>query len=187
MVFSNIISDWIISWIEKDLKSGKIQETNLLPKKEEFAYLLGVSVGTVQNALRIVEDKGYVESKQKIGTMIKNPTSQKLVSNPMRKLTSKRDTCINLIKKYIIDNHLKLGQIMPSSRILANITGASANTTRLALEKLCLNGILEHSNHDIKDTKLINMESVDSISRNGLYYFESYSYKYKKSTENIED
>ncbi|TFJ72013.1 PDDEXK family nuclease [Carnobacterium maltaromaticum] len=39
----------------------------------------------------------------------------------------------------------------------------------------------------IKDTKLINMESVDSISRNGLYYFKSYSYKYKKSTENIED
>ena len=79
-----VISDWIISWIKKDLEQGKIKETDLLPKKEEWAYLLGVSVGTIQNALRIVEDKGYVESKQKIGTMIKNP---KNVSNSIRKLT----------------------------------------------------------------------------------------------------
>src|SRR5574344_2516123 len=80
---TTIISEWIIDWIKEELKSGKIQEKNLLPKKEEFAYLFGVSVGTIQNSLRIVEDKGFVESKQRIGTIIKNP---KNITNPIRKL-----------------------------------------------------------------------------------------------------
>ena len=33
---SAVISDWIINWIKKDLEQGKIKETDLLPKKEEW-------------------------------------------------------------------------------------------------------------------------------------------------------
>lgn len=148
---TTVISDWIIDWIKESLSSGIAQEQNLLPKKEEFAYLLGVSVGTIQNALRMVEDRGFVESKQRIGTIIKNP---KNTTNPIRKLTSKRDNCIVMIKKYILDNKMKQGEKMPSSRVLANIIGASANTTRLALENLCFNGILEHDNKNSKESML---------------------------------
>ncbi|MDD3435793.1 MAG: GntR family transcriptional regulator [Candidatus Gastranaerophilales bacterium] len=135
-----VISQWLIDWIKADFTAGKIKETDLMPSKTELAYYLGISIGTMQNAFRYVEDKGYVESKQCIGTMIRDwrkPTSA------MRKLTSKRDICTDLIKKYVIENKIKIGQKIPSSRILAELIGFSSNTTRLALEKLCLSGILE--------------------------------------------
>lgn len=135
-----VISNWLISWIETDFKAGKIQETDLLPQKAELAYHLGVSIGTMQNAFRYIEDRGYVESKQCIGTMIRD---WKKTTLNVRKLTSKRDICTELVKKYIIDKKIKIGQKIPSARSLANIIKSSANTTRLALENLCSSGILE--------------------------------------------
>lgn len=138
---SVVIANWLIDWIETDFRAGKVKETDLLPQKAELAYHLGVSIGTMQNALRLVEDKSYVESKQRIGTMVRD---WKRSTPAVRKLTSKRDVCIDLIKKYIIDKKLKVGQKIPSSRVLANIIGTSPNTTRLALENLCSNQIIEH-------------------------------------------
>lgn len=137
-----VISNWLIDWIETDVKMGKIKETDLIPQKSEFAYHLGVSIGTMQNAFRYAEDKGYVESKQCIGTMIKDWKKPTL---NVRKLTSKRDICVDLIKQYIVDKKIKIGQKIPSSRILASVIKASANTTRLALENLCSMGILERN------------------------------------------
>lgn len=137
-----VIANWLIDWIEADFKAGEIKETDLLPQKADLAYHLGVSIGTMQNALRYVEDKGYVESKQRIGTMIKD---WKKSSLNIRKLTSKRDVCTDLIKKYIIENKIKIGQKIPSSRALANAIGASPNTARLALENLGSEGVLERN------------------------------------------
>ncbi|MBP3924189.1 GntR family transcriptional regulator [bacterium] len=134
------IGKWLMAWIDKDLKSGKIQTNTLIPSKPDFAYYLGVSIGTIQNALRYIEDLGYVESKQCIGTLIKDKDS---VEN-MRKLTSKREKAIDVIKKYIITNNYKKGQLLPSSRFLAGMIDCSPNTTRLALEYLGTQGILEH-------------------------------------------
>lgn len=137
-----VIANWLIDWIETDFKAGKIQETDLLPAKADFAYHLGISIGTMQNAFRYVEDKGYVESKQCIGTMIRD--WKKPVAS-VRKLTSKKDICVNLIKKYIVDKKLKQGQKLPSSRALAIAIGSSPNTTRLALENLCSQRVLERN------------------------------------------
>lgn len=136
-----VIANWLIDWIEADFKAGKIGESDLIPQKADLAYMLGVSIGTMQNAFRYVEDKGYVESKQCIGTMVRN---WKNAASSVRKLTSKRDICVDLIKKYIIENKVKIGQKIPSSRVLASLIGTSPNTTRLALENLCSMGILEH-------------------------------------------
>lgn len=135
-----VISNWLADWIETDFKEGSIKETDLLPQKADLAYHLGVSIGTMQNAFRYLEDKGYVESKQCIGTMVRDWKKPYL---NVRKLTSKRDICTDLIKKYIIEKKIKVGQKLPSSRILANLIGASPNTARLALENLCSSGILE--------------------------------------------
>lgn len=135
-----VIANWLAEWIETDFKEGKIKETDLLPQKADLAYHLGVSIGTMQNAFRYLEDKGYVESKQCIGTMIRDRKKPYL---NVRKLTSKRDVCTDLIKKYIIEKKIKVGQKLPSSRILANLIGASPNTARLALENLCSSGVLE--------------------------------------------
>lgn len=157
-----VIANWLIDWIEIDFKAGKIQETDLLPQKADFAYHLGVSIGTMQNALRYIEDKGYVESKQCIGTMIrdwKKPTQN------IRKLTSKRDICVDLIKKYITDKKLKPGQKIPSSRILANIIKISANTTRLALESLGSSGIIEHKYTSSSESCWVLKSTNFSISK----------------------
>lgn len=134
------ISEWIINWIKSDLKTGKIKVHNLLPTKADFAFMLGVSIGTVQNALRFVEDAGYVESKQCIGTIVKDRNS---VSD-IRKLTSKREIAIEDIKKYLKREKFKVGQNLPSSRNIAQEINSSPNTTSLALENLCVEGILEH-------------------------------------------
>lgn len=157
-----VIANWLIDWIETDFKNGKINETNLLPQKSEFAYHLGVSIGTIQNALRYVEDRGYVESKQCIGTMIRDWKKETL---NVRKLTSKRDICVDLIKNFIIDNKLKVNQKIPSSRVLANIIKASANTTRLALENLCSLGILEKQYASSSDSTWVVKSTEFSIPK----------------------
>lgn len=154
-----VIADWLIDWIETDFKAEKIKETDLLPQKADLAYHLGVSVGTMQNAFRHIEDKGYVESKQCIGTMIrdwKKPFSR------VRKLTSKRDVCSDLIKKYIIEKKLKEEQKLPSSRILAGLIGASPNTTRLALENLCSGGVLERKFNASNETNWV-VKTIDFL------------------------
>ncbi|MEE3348528.1 MAG: GntR family transcriptional regulator [Candidatus Gastranaerophilaceae bacterium] len=136
-----IIAKWMMNWIDSLLKAKDIKYGNLLPSKSDLAYHLGVSVGTIQNALRYLEDMNYVESKQRIGTMIKDRNSSGTAQ--FRKLTSKREIAIIEIKKFIITNKIKIGSKLPSSRALAALIGCSSNTTRLALENLGMNGILK--------------------------------------------
>lgn len=135
------IANWLMKWIKNDLTSGNIKANDLLPPKSDLAYLLGVSIGTIQNSLRYIEDLGYVESKQCIGTLVKDPENSE---QSLRKLTSKRELAIIEIKKFIIKHKYKIGQPLPSSRTISKDIGCSANTTRLALEFLGAIGIIEH-------------------------------------------
>ena len=159
---SDIIGNWLIDWIKQGLNSKKLVPNTLLPSKAEFAYAFGVSVGTIQNALRYIEDRGYVESKQRIGTIIKDKNSQ-----VFKKLTSKREIAIEKIKKYIISNNLKPNDSLPSSRVLAEITNCSANTTRLALEYLCKEKYLKHKKTNETGWFIQSTDfSVDEESKN---------------------
>ncbi len=135
------IANWLMKWIKNDIASGIIKTNDLLPPKSDLAYLLGVSIGTIQNSLRYIEDLGYVESKQCIGTLVKDPENSE---QSLRKLTSKRELAIIEIKKFIIKHKYKIGQQLPSSRTISKDIGCSANTTRLALEFLGATGIIEH-------------------------------------------
>ena len=135
-----LIASWLENWIREDLNAGKIKPNQLLPKKEDIAAYLGISTGTIQNAIRYVEDAGYVESKQRIGTMIKD---QNVKTNILRKQSSKRDGAINAIKKLILDKKFKVGENLPSSREISKILGSAPNTTRLALEYLSSAGIVK--------------------------------------------
>lgn len=139
----NIIASWLQNWIKNDLSAGKISTGNLLPQKADIAKYLGVSIGTVQNAIRYIEDNGYVESKQRIGTMIKDLNSS---DAQVRKQTSKRDRVIASIKKLIVDNNYKIDEALPSSREFSKMLGSTANTTRLALEHLSALGVVESKN-----------------------------------------
>lgn len=138
---SVVIAKWLMTWLDNDLESGKIQINNILPSKSEFAYLLGVSIGTMQNAFRYIEDMGYVESKQCIGTLVRNSKEK---TSTIRKLTSKRELAVEAIKRYILTDGFKIGSQLPSSRTIATIIGFSSNTTRLALEYLANHKIVKH-------------------------------------------
>lgn len=151
---SVIIGKWLAQWITSSLKAGKIQVNNILPSKSEFAYLLGVSIGTVQNAIRYIEDLGYVESKQCIGTLVKDYKDQSVT---IRKLTSKRDLAAEAIKRYILTDGFKVGSHLPSSRTIATIIDFSANTTRLALEYLASQNIICHRFKNPKDSTWVLM------------------------------
>ena len=129
------VGKWLMGVIKQGLKDGSMKFNDILPSKPEFAYLLGVSIGTMQNAFRYIEDLGYVESKQCIGTLVRN---YKQPVTTLRKLTSKRDMAASAIKRYIISEGLSVGTVMPSSAALAKIMGYTANTVRLAMENLSI-------------------------------------------------
>jgi DNA-binding GntR family transcriptional regulator len=136
-----LIAEWLKQWITSGLESGKLNEFCLMPRKADIAEYLGVSVGTVQNAIRFVEDEGYVESKQRIGTLIRDVNSDGL---RMRKQTSKRDQAVVAIKHLIMTSGVQPGEPLPSAREIAKSIGSAPNTTRLALEYLSGIGILEN-------------------------------------------
>ena len=74
--------------IDTALKTNLVKIGDLLPTKADLAYYLGVSLGTIQNVLKILEDKEYIYSKQRIGSIIKDKNDN---LSEMRKKTSKKD------------------------------------------------------------------------------------------------
>ena len=163
----SVIKKWIINWIKSALSCKKIKENDILPNKAEISEHLGVSIGTVQNAIRYVEDEGYLKSKQRLGTMISNSTNPILSDS---KSTSKRDKAVLAIKKAIVQKKCKLGKPVPSTRKMSEFLGISQNTTRLAYEYLCNIGILESmqmrgndSNWYLKQIPYVTAKEVKQI------------------------
>ncbi len=157
----SIIKKWLTDWIVSGIKKGGIKPNSLLPKKQDLAYYLGVSVGTIQNAVRCVEDAGFLESKQRIGTIIKETST----SNPIiRKAHSKREKVITQIKKYIIDKNILVGESLPSARFLAAEIGNSTNTIRLALDFLASQGIIEAKAFRSNDSNWI-LKNIPEFSK----------------------
>ncbi len=136
-----LIAEWLKEWISKGVANTTLNDNHLLPRKADIAKYLGVSVGTVQNAIRFIEDEGFVESKQRIGTIIRNPERE---NSRLRKLTSKRDQAVVAVKKLILDRNIQPTEALPSAREIARIIGSAPNTTRLALEFLASQDIVEN-------------------------------------------
>lgn len=135
---ANKIFNWLSDWIRESLAGGKIKPNDFLPPKGDLACHIGVSLGTMQNVFRMIEDIGLVESKQKIGTYIKAPDTQR-----SEKLTSKRDSACEIIKSYIIENKFKIGDRLLSTRKLSSVLNIPSTTVRIALNKLITEKIVE--------------------------------------------
>ena len=144
------ISAWLEKWIKTALKSGKIKYNDYLPPKGDFAFHIGVSLGTMQNVYRTLEDKGLIESKQKIGSYIKDSSTSNI-----EKLTSKREVVCEEIKKYIHENKFKSGDNLTSARMLSEILFIPFATIMSSLNCLVSEGIIE------KKGKLYIVKSVD--------------------------
>lgn len=150
---TDVISGWLMSKIDSALEDGRISFGQLLPKKAELAYLLGVSLGTIQNVLKILEDKGYIYSKQCIGSVIKNRSDMEL---KIRKQTSKKDLAQEKIKNYIKSHNLNKGDKLPVSRQIASEIDMTLNTVRGAILALISDNVVEYNQQKeliIKDTE----------------------------------
>lgn len=135
------IKKWIIDWILNLIQSKKVNNNDLLPNKSELSNYLGVSIGTVQNAIRFVEDEGYLKSKQRIGTMVSLSNAGNPIDD-MRKLTTKREKIIENIQALFIERNIRVNSPVPSTRKMSEYLNVSTNTVRLAYENLCAQGIL---------------------------------------------
>lgn len=134
----NKISEWLINWINMSLKAGTIKPYDYLPTKADLAFHIGVSLGTIQNVFRLVEDEGIIESRQKIGTYIKNKEDKKI-----EKLTSKREVAIETIKQHITEAEYKTGDKLLSARKLSKILAIPFATIRMAMNTLVSEGVVK--------------------------------------------
>jgi DNA-binding GntR family transcriptional regulator len=168
-----LIAAWLTQWITTGLNKGTLTEKHLLPLKQEIAEYLGVSIGTVQNAIRYVEDDGLVESKQRIGTLIRGTSANATTgettidASRVRKQTSKRDTAVVALQQYFVNAHFEIGQALPASRELAKVIGSAPNTTRLALEFLTAQGLLSSNNARGKKANWI-LQTLPNLEANQL-------------------
>ena len=134
---------WLTDWIVSSLQTKTLSVGDILPRKDVIARHLGISIGTVQNAIRYTEDKGFLQSKQRTGTAIANFKNYTGQTGDVKKQTSKRDVTVEKIKKYMIDNGINA--VMPAASVIAKKINVSANTVRLAYLYLCDTGFLEYS------------------------------------------
>jgi DNA-binding GntR family transcriptional regulator len=168
-----LIAAWLTQWITTGLSKGILTENHLLPLKQEIAGYLGVSIGTVQNAIRYVEDDGLVESKQRIGTLIRGSSANTTTGETtmdesrVRKQTSKRDTAVVALQQYFVKANFEVGQALPASRELAKVIGSAPNTTRLALEFLTVQGLLSSNNARGKKANWI-LQAIPNLEANQL-------------------
>ena len=132
---------WLKNWLEQSIKTNQIKYGDKLPLKEDLAFHIGVSTGTIQNVYRRLEDYGLVESKQRIGTFVINKNNNK--KNP--KMTSKKDSAIETLKIFIKNNYQQ-GEKLFSTRKLAKILEISNTIIQLALQNLTYENILEKKN-----------------------------------------
>ena len=144
------ISAWLERWIISSLESGSVKFNDYLPKKGDLAFHIGVSLGTMQNVYRNLEDKGLIESRQKVGAYIKDASD-----GSIEKLTSKREVVCEDIKKYISENGYKLGDVLISARKLSEQLVIPFATVMVSLNRLVLDGIIE------KKGKTYIVKSVD--------------------------
>ena len=147
------ITEWMMKIIDDGIAKNTMKSGSLLPTKAELAYALGVSLGTVQNVLRMLEDKEYIYSKQCIGSIIKDRGDS---VSELRKQTSKKDIAEEKIKNYIKESNLQVGDKLPVSRQLGREIDMTLNTVRSAVSSLISDGILEYNQH-----KNLVVKSVD--------------------------
>lgn len=147
-------TEYLVKHIEKwilDNYGKSINANDLMPTKKLMSDLLDISTGTVQNIYRNLEDKGLLYSKQCIGTMIADIHNKDV---KLRKSVSKKDYAIELIKTFIVKNKFKAGQMLPSARAISQYIGIPTNTTRVAMENLIIQGIIEKTDNKDQNWKL---------------------------------
>ena len=184
------ISKWLINWINSSLKNGSIKPYDYLPLKGDLAFHIGVSLGTMQNVYRKVEDKGLIQSRQKVGSFIKDINDkniEKLTSKDVKLImvvfinslnqkgiilslpNKSNEVLIEVIKKYIVENKYKTGDVLTSARKLSTELMIPFATIRIALNSLISEKILsKHGNNyiiELTNFPLTNKEQQTLVEK----------------------
>lgn len=157
----SIVKKWLLDWIFSATKRNSLKDNDIIPNKSEISEHLGVSIGTVQNAIRSIEDDGYLKSKQRLGTMISGVTNPLVEDN--RKSTSKREKTVEAIKIYLLQKNIQTGKVIPTARKMSEILNVSQNTVRTAYEYLEFEGIISSCLHRGKDSNRI-LKKLPTVS-----------------------
>ena len=154
------ITLWLEKWIKESLDSNNIAPYDFLPLKGDLAFHIGVSIGTIQAVYRRLEDFNLVESKQRIGTYIKDNSVK--INNLIRH-TSKREEICEKIKNFLKENDYKIGDKIPSSRFFANLTGFSVTTIQKSIIYLSDIGFLiKNNNKFLLNSNEFHIKSIQS-------------------------
>ncbi len=76
---NNRIYEDVIARIQGLVADGRLRPGDRLPSEREFSAALGVSRGSIRQALRVLEQMGLVEARVGGGTYIRTPDPQMLV------------------------------------------------------------------------------------------------------------
>lgn len=63
-------SERVVQRITDDIRSGRLSLGQKLPSQRELAASYGVAIATMQKALRVLQDTGWVVTRQTIGTFV---------------------------------------------------------------------------------------------------------------------
>ena len=94
---SRIFQD-VIDQVEDAILQGKLREGDKLPPERELTEILGASRGTVREALRVLEEKGFIEVKTGVagGAMIKSVPPAKVTESLARVIRSQQVSMTDL-------------------------------------------------------------------------------------------
>ena len=154
-----LVYNWLIGFRDYLIKNKLAEYNDIMPSKKDISKYLKISTGTIQNAFRHAEDKGYFVSKQCIGTMIKNKDEK----TPL-KMISKKDKAVIEIKKFLYVHKYDENEFIPSLTELAYEIKTSVNTIRLAVNVLIEEGILRKDVYK-KNTVLVVNSKVKPMEK----------------------
>ncbi len=96
-------------WLEKKIKSGEYKVGNMLPSEAELSKEAGINRNTVRHAIDLLIQKGMVEKKQGVGTVVKRAYPL----NPVHKLNS----MTSFVDDFEIENVLIEDRIISKEKI----------------------------------------------------------------------
>ena len=151
---------WLSDWIKKSLEENKIKPYGFLPLKGDIAFHIGVSQSTMQYVYKQLEDIGYIESKQRIGSYIKGLD----YSKHLKKQDSKIDVAVSALQKYI-KHKFKIGDKLNSISEIALELNFSKTTIRYAIANLLTTKILQKRNNNYFINRLdFNTQNVEKLT-----------------------
>jgi len=86
--------DRVVNEIQRFILAGDLAPGSRLPPEREFAEQLGVRRTVLREAVRALVYKGYLETKQGIGTIVRRP-SRELIAEPLGVLLQSKGLTID--------------------------------------------------------------------------------------------